>query len=276
MVPHREITCPGRPNLIELTDHAEGLAEWLGFTRECSIQTEQTDAESWPSVAYWISLAAGLREVHIEFYTRSSWFCSGAREYEAAQGETASSYHAELTRMLYVYNGVDVMSRILTPDLPRNSDATYRVRRILGSSARTRLRHNQCVLLHIAHHVESHEALRRSVRLQNIISSIYRDPVTATADIGFQFRHLFVHGGMTHPGPAYEDGRWGEGAQADRCIVQHATACLLFTLQRIAIFAVNADRLIYAAGDVIEIDDGIWDEQRTLTLINLVRTSLTT
>lgn len=250
------VTCPGPPRIVDSMEHISRLSDWFHQTYECLNDTAETEPLSWPSVAYWFALAAGLRELEIDLTTRASWMCSRARQYEVAASDTASSYHLELTRLLYVYAGAEVAVTVMTQGMSDNVGAMNRLMRVFGAE-RISLQHDMCTLRHLADHISEETVLRNNAKLARIVSNYEHDPAMAAARIGFQFRHLFAHGNVAHPAPVGEGDSWEDGAGPERCIVRNAITCLLLTVQRLMMQAVSSGQL--TPDDYpIELADGLW------------------
>jgi hypothetical protein len=158
--------------------------------------------------------------------------------------------------MLYAYAAADVAVTMLTPELPGNMTAMKRLGRMRGWQ-NIRLRHDVCILQHLASHVSEDYALQNNEKLEATIQCIPSSPAMTAAKLGFEFRHFFVHGTISHPGPVSNDAAWEEGAKVERCMIEHATACLLMTIQRVMVKATSTGQLA-SSEDSIQIHDGVW------------------
>lgn len=185
----------------------------------------------------WIRMAGEMRDVG--FSPRYAMLCSEADDWLDAENAAREAIQLDLVRLLFCYSAVDCLVRFHSPHL-KNGSSAFNAFRQLVAGERTPLLHAECLLGHLAQHLEvMPESDQNPIR--SALARLGSDSdVEVCASVGFKIRHAFAHGSF-----GWDPGRWvasdHEGWTAKTKpvahLVQAGTRCLLLATQTLLAIA---------------------------------------
>lgn len=236
--------CPGPVDFAALRVHIESLSDWLFRTYEVMGAVDSEHPTGWSSVQNWLRMAAGLRRVEIDLSTFGAFMCNGAEEYENAVGEATSRQHAYLTRLLYLYMAIENATSTIDPRADGDGKTFPIAQSILARHREGLFRHETCAHVHVMKHVRLDAQLSES-KLSTVSLENPQYPGLPSLQIAARFRNLYAHGGLQTPilRRRRADNSWDPDPGRRSCAIDYACRCILFTLQRLFIVALQKNLL---------------------------------
>jgi hypothetical protein len=176
-------------------------------------QAQDKVEQEWPRVVRWLRMAAGLRyvDVDVAYGEPMLMLCGRADEYHEAASDTASSFVTEQTRLLYTWNAVERLLKLLRlPPVDEASAPYNRATQLLRDywTGRDLPSHFNCVLKHLRAHAEGDSWLKSEKRLLAAFEERdWRGTSGMLLAAANQLRHLPAHGDLDMPEPV----TWGPG-----------------------------------------------------------------
>jgi hypothetical protein len=235
------VACSSRPALAGPGEHARSLTQWL----RTATSVDYEDLSS--SLLAWLDMVAGLNELQID--APYDAMCSAAAEHDAAAMSTAKTHQMAATRLLYT--GAALTTALRMSEAPRSSgvDLQQCCRDVLALAPAMPLLHEVCV-------VSAAGAGDRGSLSPGSQHDLDKHGLKV-AEAGIACWQMRVTGGFLIPEPISTADSWIPGDTTDVFVMEAGMTCLLMTVQRLLLRAVN-DGLIAPVQDLMEFEDEIW------------------
>lgn len=190
------------PDLRVLEDHLWTLADtfadlppWLRTAPHSS------DSSEWSRVSQWLRMASGLQYVDVDTaYGHGMVLCGRAADFDAANDRRRSIEASEHTRLLYTWNAMERLLRVLRlPQVAGGGAFAAAAAWLVQHEATAEFpEHFHCVRRHLIRHLEAqaqHSSLDRGLE-QKLLLVDQDQPITHLIWAGHLMRHPTAHGDL--------------------------------------------------------------------------------
>ncbi|MEU4821368.1 hypothetical protein AB0H37_05795 [Actinomadura sp. NPDC023710] len=213
--------------------HAWKLADWLEDLTK--VHTFPSPGEElWQMSVDWLRMAGGLSSVQIDLDPNGdAAMCADAWEYVDASSQGASAQQTELTRLLYVYAGLENIVRTCDPTVGNSGSIMPAIRRVFQTATLDTPWHYSTVVSHLESHISDNQTLWEKEKVRRTFTPYQGTSATIVGlQVGIQLRHLLAHGDFSvYTEPFDADDGWLPPEDAHVCTIRSATSAMLISMQ---------------------------------------------